>query len=154
MRHMFLAIAFLFSLFALCVLQFILRTFFAGRCFFLFILWSFLPCHSPASFSDSIFHISLFAAAPTASTQTQRDSHTHEHAQLLCLCFCFCLCHSINENKMCVPDDDDVPVRETERERERASKVQLKDTTTSRHKNAECVFATDTKRCLCGTHMK
>lgn len=51
-------------------------------CVSLFILWSFLLCHSQskshASFSDSIFHISL-ATAAAASTQTNKRSFSLSH---------------------------------------------------------------------------
>jgi len=115
----------------------------------LFILGSFLalPFALAASFSDSIFHISLSGGEhqqhPHTHTYTQTHTWTDRetysqiqlHAQLLCLLL---LPIQSTQNKMCVPDDDDddvaCPVR--------FNKVQPKDTKQlqqrSRHKNAKC----------------
>lgn len=110
----------------------------------LFILGSFLAlpfalhavcvCVSPASFSDSIFHISLLRRTPTASTHT----HTHRQTERLthkynCTLSCFVFfCHSIYKNKMCVPDDDDDDVACPVRDSKSATKRYKTTTTTTK----------------------
>lgn len=81
----------------------------------LFILWSFLLCHSQskshASFSDSIFHISL-GGGGGGSIHTNKRSLSLTHLPTLayslsCLsALRFGFAIQLNKNKMCVPDDD------------------------------------------------